>query len=60
MHDDARGIGKIMTATTKFLWIILVLAITVAGVALSMWGIPAPSAEIHKKIPLENSVYRSS
>tara|TARA_A100000171_G_scaffold10612_1_gene8453 strand:+ start:1099 stop:1248 length:150 start_codon:yes stop_codon:yes gene_type:complete len=49
-----------MTATTKFLWIVLLLALAVAGVTLSMWGIPAPSAEIHKKIPIETSTYRSS
>lgn len=49
-----------MTATTKFLWIVLLLALIVAGIALSMWGIPAPSAEVHKKIPLEGNVSPSS
>ncbi len=42
-----------MTATIKILWGILGLGLLCGMIALSTWGIPAPSTEVIKEIPYQ-------
>lgn len=42
-----------MAFSIKLLWGLLALGLILGGVALSMWGIPAPTSEVRVTIPVE-------
>lgn len=41
-----------MTSTIKFMWWALLVVVGFGVLFLSVWGIPAPSAEIRKEVKL--------
>ncbi|MBA4749934.1 MAG: hypothetical protein H2057_04865 [Alphaproteobacteria bacterium] len=43
-----------MTGTIKIVLISMSVALLGAGIALSMWGIPAPAAEVKKSLHIKD------